>query len=201
MPFLSFSRVKTASAISINLVPKDPFFDTLLGKALRWALFIGRYIVIFVELFVILSFAARFSLDRQVTDLNDQLFQKEQVIKSYGDLEQTVRLAQFKLDQYRQIDQQMNIVEVFPTLSRIVPSGVTMQELIIKPNSVTMAGRALSQGSLNVLISNLQLSPQFHNISVERIEIGDSQLPGFQFRMSAEMGTPAPVSATPAKKR
>jgi hypothetical protein len=201
MPSLPFSRAKTSAAININLVPKDPFFDTIVGKTLRWALFIGRYIVIFVELFVILSFAARFSLDRQVTDLNDKLFQKEQIIKSYGTLEPTVRLAQFKIDQYKQIDQQANLIEVFPTLSRIIPSGVTMNELVIKESSVTMTGRALSQNSLNVLISNVQLSPQFHNISVERIEIGDNQLPGFEFNITANMGVPSPPTATQPTKR
>jgi Tfp pilus assembly protein PilN len=201
MSLLPNSGARKSAAVNINLVPKDPFFDTIIGKTLRWALFVGRYIVIFVELFVILSFAARFSLDRQVTDLNDQLFQKEQVISSYGDLESTIRLTQYKIDQYQQIDQQANLSEVFPTLSKITPTGVTMEELIIKPTSINMSGRAISQNSLNILISNLQLSSQFHTVSVERIEVGDNQEPGFDFKISAGMGAVAPVTATPTKKK
>lgn len=201
MSFLPRSGTRKSATVNINLVPKDPFFDTLIGKTLRWSLFVGRYIVIFVELFVILSFAARFSLDRQVTDLNDQLFQKQQVINSYGDLESTIRLAQYKIDQYQQIDQQANLSEVFPTLSRITPSGVTMEELVIKPTSINMAGRAVSQSALNILISNLQLSSQFHTVSVERIEVGDSQEAGFDFKISAGMGAIAPVNPRSNQRR
>jgi hypothetical protein len=55
--------------INVNLLPQDPFFETVFGRFLKWALSIGRYIVIFTELIVILSFASRFTLDRMVTDL------------------------------------------------------------------------------------------------------------------------------------
>ena len=77
---------KQPAAITINLVPKDPFFATIPGRVLKWALSAGRYIVIFTELVVIISFATRFTLDRQVTDLNDTITSKEAIINSYGAL-------------------------------------------------------------------------------------------------------------------
>lgn len=177
---------KTAS-IDVNLLPKDPFFDTPLGKTLKWALSVGRYIVIFTELIVIISFASRFSLDRQVTNLNDAINQKEAIIRSYGDLEENVRNTQSIIEQYQQIEQQSNITDIFPALSKIAPQDVKLDELIIRPTSVVLGGTTLSQASLNLLITNLQLSPDFRNVAVDKIETSDGQRnTGFSFRIHAD---------------
>jgi Tfp pilus assembly protein PilN len=171
---------------TINLIPQDPFFESVLGKTMRWALSIGRYIVIFTEIVVIGSFATRFSLDRQVTDLNDLIHRKQAVIQSYGDLEANVRLAQTKIENYQQINQQKNIVDVFPQLSEITPRDVQLTELVIKPTNVALAGTTRSQNSLNLLINNIQLSPHFFNVSVDLIESSPEQGNLILFRLRAD---------------
>lgn len=185
----------TAANIHINLVPQDPFFDTFLGKTLRWAVSVGRYIVMFTELIVIISFATRFSLDRQVTDLNQAISQKENVIRSYGDLEERVRATQAKIDQYQQFDQQKNIVDIFPALSAITPSDVQLSELTIRPTNVTLGGSTLSQASLNLLINNIQLSNSFYNVTVDRIETSEDQTGLLLFRITADTEPPAGTSS------
>lgn len=156
--------------ININLAPRDPFFNTAIGKVLKWALSVGRYIVIFTELIVILSFVARFSLDRQLTDLNDSINQKQIIIQSYGELEDNFRTLQGKLENFKQIEQLTNIVDIFPKLAEVIPSQVRLDELVIKPTRVIFSGTAYSQKPLNFLINNLQISPNFHRITVEKIE-------------------------------
>jgi Tfp pilus assembly protein PilN len=175
-----------AVAIDINLVPQDPFFQTQLGKALQWALSAGRYIVMFTELIVVLSFATRFYLDRQVTDLNQTIFQKQSVVESYDSFEQEFRDIQTKIEQYRQIEQTENIVEVFPVLSEVIPDGVELTELSIFPASVSLSGTVLSQRALTLLINNLQLSPYFTNVVVNTIESQGTTSSGFIFRLSAQ---------------
>ncbi len=180
---------------NINLLPQDPFFDTFLGKALKWALSVGRYIIIFTELVVIGSFATRFSLDRQVTDLNDEIHQKQSVIESYGVLEDNMRIAQAKIENYQQIDQQKNIIDIFPKLSEITPRDVKLTELTIKPTSVSLAGTADSQNSLNLLINNIQLSPSFFNVTVDRIESSPEETGVLLFRIKAETERPQAKAA------
>jgi Tfp pilus assembly protein PilN len=177
---------KKAAAIQINLLPKDPFYETALGKILKWALSIGRYIVIFTELVVIMSFASRFTLDRQLTDLNTAILQKQTIIESYGDLEQSVRTAQKKIDQYQQIQQTSNIADIFPKLSRVTPPDVRLDELGVTQDGIRFRGNTMSQQSLNLLISNLQLSPDFFNVTVDSIETGDRKDPGYHFSIRAE---------------
>lgn len=167
-------------SFNVNLLPQDPFFDTLIGRTLRWAVSIGRYVVMFTELIVIVSFATRFTLDRQLTDLNDSISQKSSLIRSYGDLENNIRSAQAKIEQYQQVEQQKNLADVFPALSAIVPNDVTLDDLSIKPTTITLSGNTMSQQSLNLLVNNIQLSSAFFNVSVDRIET-DTQNPNQVF--------------------
>jgi len=176
---------KKPVAININLAPRDEFYDSFIGKTLKWALSAGRYIIIFTELVVIMSFATRFTLDRQVTDLNGSIEQKKNVILSYGDLESNFREIQAKIDNYQEIDQQKNIVDTFPTLTEVIPRNIKIDELTISSGGVTITGTALSQKSLNQLINNLQLSPEYTNIVVGNIESQDKKSQGFSFDLRA----------------
>ena len=176
---------KKTATMDNNLVPKDPFFETLLGRGLKWALSAGRYIVMFTELIVVLSFVTRFYLDRQVTDLNRDLFQKEAVIKSFGDFEVRLRDVQERLSQYQQIEQEENIVDTFPALAEVIPTGIKLDELVIYVDKIAIKGTVISQKSSNVLINNLQISPKFHNVSVSTIESDGTQASGFVFQLTA----------------
>jgi Tfp pilus assembly protein PilN len=177
---------KKPATININLVPKDPFFHTPLGRALQWALSAGRYIIIFTELIVIISFAARFTLDRQITNLNTDIVSRQGTIQNYGELEADFRLAQAKIENVKQIEQDVNIVDVFEKLSEVTPQDVSLTQLIISPSGVSVTGRTLSQTSFNLLINNLQLSPQFRNVSVSKVESEEEGSPGLLFTILAD---------------
>lgn len=174
-----------AVSFNVNLVPRDPFFDSILGRTLKWALSVGRYLVIFTELVVIISFATRFNLDRQVTDLNDALNQKKLVIESYGDLDAQFRTMQAKVSDFKQIDQQNNIADVFPKLTAVVPRDIQLDELTITLDAVFLSGIAPSQQSLNTFLNNLQLSKDFFSITVDKIESRTDKSPGFIFAVRA----------------
>lgn len=191
--------MKKAAQIEINLLPKDPFFSTIIGKILKWSLSAGRYIVIFTELVVIMSFIARFTLDRQVTDLNSSINQKKQIILSYGDTEETFRTIQEKITQYKQTEQETNIVETFESISNVMPEGIVLNELSIRPTNVIIAGQTLSQNSFNLLINNLQLSSKFSNINVSEIESSKDN-PGLSFSIKADTKPEVKIEKAETKK-
>ena len=195
---------KKPASITINLLPRDPFFATPIGIFLQWALSAGRYIVIFTELVVIISFAARFTLDRQLTDLNTKLYQQKNMILSYGTLEPRFRAAQSKIATVEGIDTEVNITDVFENLSLVTPSDVSLSQLSIGPSTVNITGSTLSQYSFNLLINNLQLSQRFFNISVSKVESGGSDSPGFEFSILAntkEVKKVAPVETKTEEKQ
>ncbi len=181
--------MKKSAQLDINLLPKDPFLTSPLGRVMQWALSAGRYLVIFTELIVVMSFASRFSLDRRVTDLNASIHQKEVVIDSYGDLEQNVRIIQKKIDSYKQVEQQYNPADAFQALSDITPQDVLLDELSIEQNKLTFSGTTRSSVSLNLLINNIQLSPKFTEVSVDRIKVASDKDPGYHFQLHAKLVT------------
>jgi len=185
----TFIVPKKPAPININLIPKDPFFSTPVGKVLQWALSVGRYIVIFTELIVILSFLTRFNLDRQVTDLNESIFQKKTIIESYGTLEQDVRLAQQRIEDYLQTEQQGNLAEVFPKLTKVTPYEIRLEKMTVQSESISMTGSTLSQRALNLFSNNLQLSPDFDNIEINNIksEEKSESNPGYEFGVNARV--------------
>lgn len=191
---------KSPATININLVPRDPFFQTVLGRFLQWALSAGRYIVIFTELIVLISFAARFTLDRKLTDLNSEINTKKNLLDSYGDLEDRFRTVQSRLDTIKQINQDINLNDVFESLSKVTPTDVHLSQLTIGPSSVSITGNTLSQESFNLLVNNLQLSGKFFNITVSKVESGDLQSPGFNFSIIANTKQVKKDTAAPSTK-
>lgn len=194
---------KKAVSFDINLIPKDPFFATPAGQVLKWALSVGRYIVIFTEMVVIMSFVTRFSLDRQVTDLNEAISQKKVIIQSYGDLEESVRQVQGTLEQYLLLKGQVNIAEVFPELTKIIPRDTQLAELIIRPESILFSGKTVTQDSLNNLINNIQLSARFSNVVIDKIESNTTdEGGGFDFVIRADTkNVPVKVATPPAVEK
>lgn len=188
------------ASVEINLLPQDPFFETALGRTMRWALSAGRYLVIFTELVVIISFATRFSLDRQVTDLNSEIHQKVTVIESYGELESDLRLAQTKLADYEAIENQANIVEVFANLTEVTPPDIMLEKLAINASNIIIAGSAPNQITFNTFINNLQLSVDFNAISVDKIEASRVSA-GYDFQLRANTTAPNPVRKSDTKKK
>ncbi|SRR5258708_4463967 len=179
--------MKNPARLEINLLPKDPFLTSPIGKLLQWALSVGRYLVIFTELIVIMSFATRFSLDRQITDLNSAIHQRQIIIESYGDLEQNVRIVQKKIESYLQVEQQYNLADTFTALSEITPQDVKLDTLQIQQDSVVFSGHTLSNASLNLLVNNIQLSPKFSDVAVDRIKTPNDNKPGYQFQLRAKI--------------
>jgi Tfp pilus assembly protein PilN len=192
----------TIDQTKINLAPQDPFYDSLLGKITTWALSVGRYLVIFTELVVIISFLSRFQLDRQVTDLNSEIVKEQRIIESYGDLEQNVRDVQKKMQDYEQLKPRTQMREVFEKLTLITPEEITYYKLDIKSQSIAIEAHANSRQALDRFILNLQASNYFTNVVSDNISNKDARTPGYDFQISADIETPlaeGAISPTPAR--
>lgn len=191
---MSKKKVRTTIAeTKINLVPKDPFFNSFIGKTTTWALSIGRYIVIFTELVVIVSFLSRFQLDRQVTDLNNEILINSERVKSYGDLEERVREVQKKIETFNQTKTKEPLTLTLDKLSNITPAEVIFEELIIQQNVVRIEARATSRLALEEFIQNMQASGDFSEVVSDNISNTDSKTPGFDFSIQAVVGQPTPT--------
>lgn len=196
----------------VNLFPEDPFYDTILGKGLRWAVSVGRHIVIFTEIVVIGSFFTRFVLDRQLTDLNTAILQKQSIAESYGTLDADVRAIQGRTKDISNILSQQGRYQVLSTLSRLTPPEISFDQISLNGDRLTLAGVAQSSKSLSVLIEGLRRDKDFSNISLGGIKSGETGSAATSFSLTMTytrgvleetravttvkpVGTPAPVAA------
>jgi len=186
----------------INLVPKDPFYETIIGKTMLWSLKIGRYLIVFTEIIVIMSFASRFKLDKDLTDLNTKILQKTAVVDSYGDIEKRVRLIQKKSELVAGILKENTALSDIDIASSKVPNDVKLTRLGVRADIVELTGLARSATGFAQLLSNLQHEPAFKAVTVDQITSGDKRDPGFNFTIHVSLkDTPIQSTTTaPAKE-
>jgi Tfp pilus assembly protein PilN len=158
----------------VNLFPQDPFYNTIFGKILRWAVSVGRHIVIFTEIVVIGSFFSRFVLDRQVTDLNSSILQKQSIAESYGTLDADIREIQRRTKDISDILVQQGRYDVLNIITRLTPPEIIYDQIALSGERLSLSGRSRSGNALSVLISGLQGVPQFQAITIGDISSGDS---------------------------
>lgn len=187
----------------INLYPEDPFYASIFGKGLRWALSVGRHIVIFTELIVIASFLSRFVLDRQLSDLNREIVQKQAIAESYGTLDEDFRALQQRTRDIQGIIADQGQYTVLEVLARITPPEIRFTQINYANNALSLQGVALSNESLSQLVEGLRREPTFAAVSIGNIRSGDARDPSIQFTVSmqstlgpASTPTPQPRPAT-----
>lgn len=173
------------SGLQVNLLPKDSFSESLVGKILLWALSIGRYLVVFTELIVILSFLSRFKLDRDLTDLNTAIERQLAVVKSYGSLEAEFRALQLRLEQVSAIGRQNQLSRVIGGVVNYLPPDVRLKSLSFDERGLIVDGTALSSRGLTLFIQSLQRHPNIADIELSRVETEGENNPEISFSLQA----------------
>lgn len=155
----------------INLLPKDEFEASLLGRILKWILSSFRVIVITVELVVIMGFLSRFWLDTQNADLSDELEQKEALVLSYRTFEREFRAAQEKLLIVSEAI--ASDKKVSPTLGEVISVLPADAQLISFQNSaedgLIIRTASLSEQSASQFMVNLAAAG-FSDLSITEVE-------------------------------
>lgn len=177
----------TIPTIAINLIPQDPFLESIPGKFLTWALSVGRYIVVFTELIVILTFLSRFQLDRELTDLNEQILQQVAIIESYEATEPKYLNLQKQTNFILQKQQNESIVSTLTMLEKTLPLDVKLEDLNLHQGSWSINAQSLSAHGMKQAINQIMtLNPQ-SNVSVNSVRLDNrTNVIKFEMRVSAK---------------
>jgi hypothetical protein len=156
----------------INLLPKEDFDKTTLGRVLTWALTTFRYIVIFVELIVVGGFLSRFYFDVQISNLNDSINEQSSAIKAkYEILELPFRKIQTKLAILSDISKEANsVIPVLDELAQNTPTDSQIVSLSKKDDKVIIQIATYSESSALAFTESLRNSEQFSNFFISRVE-------------------------------
>lgn len=168
----------------INLFPKESWETGIWGQIIFWVLTVGRYVMVFTELIVISAFLLRFGLDTRLTNLNEQLKQKQAIISSYGDLEVKFKHLQDQLDKVKTADEAIKIDEALDHISQITPLDATYKSITINQDGVALQGKVLSEVGLATLLTRAQSSKQFSDVNLENVNSSTEKEQAIIFRMS-----------------
>jgi len=163
-----------AQKSQIEFLPQEDWERSTLGKLLKWALNTGRYVVVFTELIVILALLSRFKLDRDLTDLNEQIAQYQAMIDASGEFENQFRFLQERVNQINTLEQERNTLnQVLFELSAITPVNVSLDLLNVTPDKVSLQAQALETNGIETLIANLEKHPSFSQIRLSELNSED----------------------------
>lgn len=144
-----------ASSLNINLIA---YQKNKLQQILAWVLTYGLIIAAVTTVAVIGLSTYKFSLQNQVTALNQDITEIAEEIRAKNEFENQFLLAQTKLNLYQEILQSEKIEDLFPKLSVLVPEGVQVRTLSIEPARVQITCYVTDQTALTRFVNNLNLA-------------------------------------------
>jgi hypothetical protein len=175
-----------AKNMSVNLLGDSELGHTPLGRIVTWAVTYGRYIMIGTEIVVLLAFISRFSLDRKLTDLKEEIGQKQDIIQANAQFEHDVRSLQDKLTKIKALTAQpISDVDILTFFQGAVPPGVYFQSYDLSGNKLTVKAIAGSTDAFSQLIANLQASKIVTGVDLGSIT--RDPLLGIQFTFNAQI--------------
>ncbi len=156
-------------APAINLLKKND--KNIIDTVLDWSLTIGRIVVILTEAIALSAFLYRFSLDRQLIDLHDEINQKQAFVKLLKSNEEKFRNLQQRLDIASKFSaSQLQTTQVFTDVTSMVPDGFTVNKFLISAEGIKIDGNASSPSILALLVNSLKKYPSIARVSLDRIE-------------------------------
>ncbi|MCL5746850.1 MAG: hypothetical protein M1277_01030 [Patescibacteria group bacterium] len=154
---------------SINLIRKEgvSFFDSFLN----WVLTYGRFLVIVTELIALSAFLYRFSLDRKLSDLRDQIKQKQAVVDLLKNNENTYRNLQDRLSEIALLgDSAVTKAKIIKNIISLVPYGFFIDTITESSSSIMVSGHATSSQALLVFIDRLKNYQYTDSVNLTNIE-------------------------------
>jgi Tfp pilus assembly protein PilN len=181
-----------AKIASVNLLEKDEFSESPIGRLVTWATTNGRYIIIATEIVVLLAFISRFSLDRKLTDLNEEIEQKSAIIQANTQFENDFNKLQSQLSQLNSITGvQKKPVDTLQALKVLLPTGTYLTAYSLENGSVKLSIVLVANEVFATLMYNLQNTNLLKNITLENIRRQPQT--GIVVQLSARYIEPKPV--------
>jgi len=177
-----------ARKTAIEFLPQEDWEKGTFGKILKWALTVGRHIVIFTELIVILAFLSRFKLDRDLTDLGEEIKQKQAIVEASAQFEKEFRFLGKQLQTIESLRKnQLGAEEVLSELAALIPVDVYLADFNVTGKQVSLTAIALSERGLGTFLRNLKESPKFENLSLSQVSSQMEKEIGIKFQLKGEL--------------
>lgn len=155
--------------IAINLLKKKGV--GIIDRFISWALTIGRLLVIITETVALAAFLYRFSLDRHLVDLHDEIKIKQTVITATKDSEQSYRNLQDRLLLSSRLTQNENqTVALLQNIYSREKNDLQINTINIAEGHIKIEAVMHSISTLTNFVEALKAYPIINSVSLDRIE-------------------------------
>jgi len=155
----------------VNLLPKDKFSSSNLGRILAWLLSTFRIIVIVVEMVVMAAFLSRFWLDAKNSDLNDEIEQKVALVSASSNFESEFRSVQTRLKIFSSLTQESKTLsKFFELIPSRTPQDVLLTSFSLVPDGISIVGLSTSEQTIAQFIVNLESDPNISKVTLMTID-------------------------------
>lgn len=156
------------SSASINLIKNK---STTLDEIVRWALSVGRLLIILTELVAFSTFIYRFTLDRTLIDLHEKISQQQAIVASLKDREATYRNLQERINEAEKITKSGNInAKILNDIIDKTPSEITYNSFAIENNQIAINSNVKSISSLTNFLKIINDYPQTSSVKIDKID-------------------------------
>ncbi len=165
-----------AKLTKINLIPKDAFEFSTLGRVMKWALTTGRVLVVLTEFVVILAFGSRFYFDQKLNDLLDSNEQKQAVVESFSEIESKARnvfARQQIVENY--LGQNLQINNRISQIQKITPADVSFYDIAFTKSGVNFSGTSGSEVGLANFLVGVNNLPNVEGINIGVVDFDQRQ--------------------------
>ncbi len=172
------------SSASINLIKTK---INILDEVLKWALTVGRLLIIITELVAFTTFIYRFSLDRQLIDLHEKINQEQAIVASLKDREALYRNLQERIKEVSRISNSGGRnVKIFNDIAKLTPPQISFNSFEIENNQIAIDANVQSISSLSNFLSLLREYQETSSVSIDRID-NQSQTSGINVIISVKL--------------
>lgn len=178
--------MSSAQTPTINLLGHEGENNSVINRIVNWAVTYGRYIMIATEIVVLLAFISRFSLDRKLTDLREEISQKKIILQSNQTFEEQFRITQKKLDATKSLLKKISKPDQsLSTIQSILPPDVYLTEFSVSERNIRLSAVAGTTTSFAKFSSLLSSHKEFKNVEVTNIK--KNRLKGVEFQIQANL--------------
>lgn len=173
-----------AQPIFINLLGEGNFNASVFDKLINWGITYGRYIMIATEVIVLLAFISRFSLDRKLVDLREEIDQKKIILEANQRFEQEFKQMQEKLKTAKSLlENQTDIHDLLSFIQMIIPEDSYLTELSFSGKMLRFSVISGKPESVSLLLSQIAQKQQFRSVEVSNIRKNPTK--GLEFHITA----------------
>ena len=154
---------------SINLFKtrKQGFFD----QFMKWALTVGRFVVILTETIALAAFLYRFSLDQELIDLHGKIKEKQAIVKLLKENEDTYRSLQSNLAHAKTLmEAGKEDTRIYTSITNFASNTIVLTNFSMSTDQIKIAAQTESVAALTNFITALKENPKISTVSIDKIE-------------------------------